>query len=195
MGRIYVFASTWRTCSQTEASLLISWLWSRFHIWFCHLCLPCLFSLWILQRSGSVCSVKFSLPFLVGSTVVLDVVAEPLEDAYLGQTLKRSLVPNLSFEEQKRSRREELSPVSKITLGGDGAFEHASKDCGQQSNKSSSLQEGLLLFSDPCGWKCKTNHHISLLEVQEAALPWRLSRALLKGRASLYDQLILLSSL
>ncbi|XP_030465915.1 protein phosphatase 2C 70 isoform X2 [Syzygium oleosum] len=61
-----------------------------------------------------------------------DVVTEPLEDAYLGQTLKRSLGSNLSFEEQKRGRKEELSSVSKITLGGDGAFEHASKDCSQQ---------------------------------------------------------------
>lgn len=67
-----------------------------------------------------------------GSTVILDVVTEPLEDAYLGQTLKRSLGSNLSFEEQKRNRKEELSPVSKSPLDGDRIFEHASKDFNQQ---------------------------------------------------------------
>ncbi|XP_030548138.1 protein phosphatase 2C 70 [Rhodamnia argentea] len=67
-----------------------------------------------------------------GSTVVLDVVTEPLEDAYVGQTLKRSLGSNLSFEEQKRGRKEELSAVPKITLDGDSAFENASKDFSQQ---------------------------------------------------------------
>ncbi|KAF8016918.1 hypothetical protein BT93_H2194 [Corymbia citriodora subsp. variegata] len=85
-----------------------------------------------------------------GSAVVLDVVTEPLEDAYVGQTLKRSLGSNLSFEEQKRGRKEELSPVakvsllspvskvsllspvSKVSLDGNRAFEHASKDFSQQ---------------------------------------------------------------
>lgn len=84
--------------------------------------------------------------------MVLDVITEPLEDAYVGQTLKRSLGSSLSFEEKKRGRKEELSPVSKITLAVDVTFdEKASTDFSQQSNKSSSLQEGLLLLSDSYG--------------------------------------------
>ncbi|OWM74221.1 hypothetical protein CDL15_Pgr008534 [Punica granatum] len=65
-----------------------------------------------------------------GDSVVLDVVPDIPEDAYLGQTLKRPYVINRSIEERKRSRIEDLTP----SVGSDGSGLQASsqKDIGDQ---------------------------------------------------------------
>lgn len=80
--------------------------------------------------------------------MVLDVVLDVPEDAYLGQTLKRPFVTDHLFEEQKHGRIEDLSPD--FGSGSDGSVpQHIlPKDIGDQSNYSFSENKGLLVDFD-----------------------------------------------
>lgn len=81
--------------------------------------------------------------------MVLDVVPDLLDDAYIGQTLKRSHSTDHSREEQKHGRKEELSflsPKFRFRSDGNRIQDHLPKDTEDQSNCFHSI-ENLVNFS------------------------------------------------